>query len=120
MRSAVLIFFGLLACSKPSPQTSPEDVTAKYFTALGSGDCPGITANSGGALAKEIATLGCAASLDEAKSHGMKFLGSENMRPDGRDPSARLIDVRLQADGKEKKIIARLELVNNAWKVVTL
>jgi hypothetical protein len=119
MRSAALIVFGLVACAKPAPQTSPEDVAAKYFTALANGDCPGITANTGGGLAKEIATLGCAASLDEAKSHQMKYLGADNVRPDGRDPNARLIDVRLFADGKEKKVIARLELEGNAWKVVT-
>lgn len=114
---AVLV---VASCAKAAPQAAPEDAAAKYFTALGSDDCPGITVNSGGRLAKEIATTGCTATLDDAKSHAMKFLGADNVRPDGRDPNARLVDVRLQADGKEKKIIARLELVDGAWKVVTL
>ena len=120
MRSAALLFLIATSCAKHAPEGTPEEVTAKYFKALGAGDCAGITANSSGSLANEIADAGCAVSLEEAKSHGLVFVAAENLRVDGRDPNARLIDVRLSADGKEKKIIARLEQVGSAWKVVKL
>ena len=120
--------FGLLtllaACTRHvathPPESGAEEVAAKYFTALGSSDCVGITSTSGGNLAKEIATNGCAASLAIAKEHHLVFVATENLRVDGRDPNARLIDVRLQSDGKEKRVIARVEQVGDAWKVVTL
>ena len=114
------ILFALSACAKHGPDASPEDVTAKYFIALGSGDCAGITASSGGSLATEIATSGCAASLSEAKDHRLVFVAAENVRVDGRDPNARLLDVRLRSDGKEKRIVARVERIGDSWKVVTL
>jgi hypothetical protein len=110
----------VVACAKHAPEATPEEVTAKYFTALGTGDCAGITGTSGGNLANEIADAGCAGSVEEAKSHGLVFVGTENVRVDGRDPNARLIDVRIRADGKEKRVIARLERVGDAWKLVKL
>jgi hypothetical protein len=120
MRSAALLFLIIASCAKHATEATPEEVTAKYFTALGSGDCAGITANSGGNLATEIADAGCAGSVEEAKSHGLVFVGTGNVREDGRDPNARLIDVHLRADGKEKKVIARLQRVGDTWKLVTL
>jgi hypothetical protein len=120
MRSAALLFLMATSCAKPAPEATPEEVTATYFTALGSGDCAGITAASGGNLANEIADAGCAGSVAEAKEHGLVFVGSENVRADGRDPNARLVDVKLRADGKEKRVIARVQRVRNSWKLVAL
>ncbi|MEO8874488.1 MAG: hypothetical protein ABI461_02785 [Polyangiaceae bacterium] len=123
IRSVLAIVIALVACacSKPAaPEATPEAVAAKYFTALGTGDCAGITATSGGDIAKDIATSGCAASLNEAKEHKLIFVATENLRVDGRDPNARLLDVKLQSDGKEKRVISRLERIGDAWKVVTL
>ena len=120
MRSAALLFLIAASCAKHAPEATPEEVTAKYFTALGAGDCAGITAASGGNLASEIADAGCAGSVAEAKEHGLVFVSTDNVRVDGRDPNARLVDVHLRADGKEKRVIARLQRVGDAWKLVTL
>ncbi|MGH7283248.1 MAG: hypothetical protein ACRELY_17110, partial [Polyangiaceae bacterium] len=107
-------------CWKSTPEATPEQATANYFAALATGDCKSIEATSGGDLAKRISSEGCAAAIAEANSHGLLFRSASGARPDGRDPSARLVDVFLKSDGKEKKIIARVARENGAWKVVTL
>jgi len=110
----------LAACSKNAPETTPEQAAEKYFGALASGDCPGIQAWSGGELAAKIAKEGCPAAFEEAKSHGLVFVGASGARPDGRDPNARLVDIAIKTDGKDKRVIGRIERVGDAWKVVTL
>lgn len=121
MRGAPIVL-ALLAfsCSKSTPETTPEEATAKYFTALSAGDCTAIAATSGGDLAKEIAREGCATAVNDAKSHGLAFVSATGARPDGRDASARLVDVVIKSDGKDKKIIARVARDNGAWKVAAL
>ena len=121
MRGAPIVFALLfVACSKSPPETTPEQATANYFAALSAGDCTAISATSGGDLAKKISTEGCAAAVNEAKSHALVFVSATGARPDGRDPSARLVDVAIKSDGKDKKIIARVARENGAWKVATL
>lgn len=109
-----------VSCSKSTPETTPEQATASYFAALSAGDCNAIAATSGGDLAKKISKEGCAAAVDEAKTHGLVFVSATGARPDGRDASARLVDVAIKSDGKDKKIIARVTQENGAWKVAAL
>ena len=121
MRGASVGFALLVAaCSKSTAEATPEQVTANYFAALSAGDCNAIEATSGGDLAKKISTEGCAAAIDEAKSHALVFVSASGARPDGRDASARLVDVAMKTDGKDKKIIARVIRENGGWKVAAL
>ncbi len=120
MRGAPIVFLLFTACSKSTPEVTPEQATANYFAALSAGNCSAIASTSGGDLAKKISTEGCAAAVDEAKSHGLVFVSATGARPDGRDANARLVDVAIKSDGKDKKIIARVTQENGAWKVAAL
>ncbi len=118
--SLILAALTLAACTKSAPEMTPEQASAKYFGALAAGDCTGIQATSGGELGAKIAKEGCPAAFEEAKSHGLVFVAATGARPDGRNPNARLVDIAIKIDGKDKKVIGRIERVGGAWKVVTL
>lgn len=116
----LLSVLALAACARKAPDVTPEQATASYFSALVAEDCAGIQATSGGELGAKIAKEGCPAAFEEAKSHGLAFVSATGTRPDGREPSARLVDITLRIGGKDKKVVGRVERVGDAWKLVTL
>ena len=125
MRVPLLFLVAVAACHKPAPEptitpTDAEAVTGKYFYALAAGDCDGIRGASVGSLRNKIVEVGCDKAFEEAKSHGLVYVGSGNVRPDGRDDRARLIDIRIQTDGKEKTVVGRLEIASGAWGLAGL
>lgn len=99
---------------------APASAAARYFAALSAGRCDELLAAAGGDLAAKLRERGCDAAFEEARTHHLEYVRVSGSQPDGRRPSAMLLDVELRFDGKGRTVVARAEKVGGRWTLVTL
>jgi len=91
-----------------------------FFQAAAKQDCAATKRATAGDLRAHLEQQGCDGLFEQMEKHGLAYQRSTAVKPDGRAPQARILEVRLRLNGKERDRLLRVEQAEGAWKLASL
>lgn len=119
---AATLAAAVFAGYRQAPGESPEAIPGQYFAAIERRDCAALKRLTTGTLARDLEAYGCDDTIRRMKSHGIRYLGTSGRKPDGRDPQAQLVTIRLLYghEPQPRAFQVRVQAQHGSWKLATM
>lgn len=111
------LWLGALAvgCSRSPDPREAERTVQRFFAAVPSGDCAVLRPM----LANAESDAHCQKIVDELNGHGVRLIGIQGARVDGRDKTALIVTTAIEKDGapREQPLLVRVETKGGQWRI---
>lgn len=104
-----------VACSRSPDPREAERTVQRFFAALPAGDCAVLQPM----LANAESEAQCRKIVDELNAHGVRLVGIQGAKVDGRDKTALIVTAEIEKDGqrREQPLLVRVETRGGQWRL---